>query len=399
MAMAVTRCDGFRCARPAPRGLYRVISEILTILLVCFAGSSQSFSDEPCEYPDIVGPMLAPLENQAGEFRIALEPPDYGDLRSTQQHLVFSTIWARLLSSSLARQTDGQCSADISRSLYPDLRVFLFAKPPAKAAIDPSSCFSTLKNLLQRTQFSTSEIKQISSQESAARLNRMANPAGAAIDASNILTGALAQVYRIDSVMHALVTIGPETFQSLDPAAFLGWLQHQQGRGRIGLAALRFCGPEIDPSSATATGAERLPPSETIPPGKLTISIKSGGLIIARFLRNVVIVGEGPVVNFSRSTPPAIEKFCNREHALALDPDLSPRVTAIVRIRCLRSVFYGDSWTIFYCDPSDCGSQRQAETAMTTIAIDSDVLALAKGAFTDRPPKGPYMVYVEGKAE
>jgi hypothetical protein len=50
--------------------------------------------------------------------------------------------------------------------------------------------------------------------------------------------------------------------------------------------------------------------------------------------------------------------------------------SATVRISCLTSEAYDhDTWTVFFCE--DCPSRQAVEAAMTAIANDPDVIALA----------------------
>jgi hypothetical protein len=370
------------------------------ISFTLFASAGHSFPDEQCQYPNVFGPTLAPPANQVGEFRITLTPPDYHSASSVQHHFAFSTVWARLLRSALPAQTSDRCRAFLSLSLFPDIRVFLSEdRSLANSRTEPSPCIRALQDMLLTFQPEKDEINGASSVEAGNSLRRLSSPAGETTEAGNILTSALTEIFEPGTVMHSLASIEPGMFRSLNATALLVWLQRQQSGSSIGLRPLRFCGPEMNPDSRAESGDERRPHSRTIPPGTLTLLIRSGGPVWTSRLRHVVIVGEGPAVAYSRSNPPAVDRYCNREHAFAADRESVPRSTTTVRIRCLRSVRYDTAWTVFYCDPADCTSRRLAEAAMAEIAVDPDVIALGKDATTRRQDRGPYLVKVEAESK
>src|SRR5207244_1540953 len=96
------------------------------------------------------------------------------------------------------------------------------------------------------------------------------------------------------------------------------------------------------------------------------------------------------------STPvygPATDKYCDRDHMFAADPDAG--LSKPVRVRCLRTSLYSSLWTVFFCHPDNCNSERMAKAVSASIAADPDVVALASGNSAIGPPKGPYLITIE----
>ena len=370
---------------------------LAALSLMLFLSAGYPVASERCEYPDVFASTFAPPFNQVGEFRIELRPPDYRNPASVQHHLVFATVWGRLLSSELPHHGAGKCRALTGSWMFPDLRVLLAEKPlPGNdKEADSSDCISALRAMLQNAHPGKQEIEQAFSLEARRLSPRGSDVVGAATHTGNILRSALREIYDFGTVMHALVSTGPGTFEGLDAGAFLAWLERQRSAGAMKLTPLRFCGPEIDPTLPTGTGAARLPYSGTVAPGALTLTMGARVPASARLPRHVVIVGKDPVVGFSQSADAALGKYCNQQHTFVIDQGLPSEVTATVRIQCWRSLFYEDSWTAFFCDPSDCTSARLTEIAMQRIANDPDVTAMAKNTTVNGRNRGPYLVNVK----
>jgi hypothetical protein len=86
-------------------------------------------------------------------------------------------------------------------------------------------------------------------------------------------------------------------------------------------------------------------------------------------------------------------KYCNRERDFAVDRDSGP---VPIRIRCLRAALYSiDGWTVFFCDTSECKTDRAAEIVAKTIAGDDDVIAMARARAPSVKQRGPYLVEIE----
>lgn len=362
-------------------------SRPLTLLIVFFSITSHSTGNERCEYPSFFGSVIAPPERQLGEFRVELQRPAYNDRRAVQDHLVNSTVWARSLISRLAHKTSGSCGALVSAP-FPDLRVFLRRGPPREGRDSSLDCAVVLQGMLNSAP-DAGDIARVATDEASRLLKTRSAPAGPPIEASNILKGLLTKIYDENSLMHALVSVDYEAFQSFNLDNFQAWVRSQQAARTLQLTPLRFCGPEIDSSSARDTGAQQLPLSRTIPAQAIDYSIEENGPIAGRWLRRVVIVGEGAAVANSRSERPALAKYCSKTHKVE-----SSSTIVNVKAKCVRDLLFDDSWIAFYCDPADCRSEHETEAAINKIASDPDVLALAKDNLTEGKPRGPYIVHI-----
>jgi hypothetical protein len=360
------------------------------------------YSDDKCEFADVLADRFVQPGNRGGELRISLSPPDYEEAKSVHDHLVFSTIMARLLTSELKGQTYGQCDARIDTSRFPDLHVYLIVDRPSRDGSEVRlRCIRTLQGILLHWEPQERSIRKSAEEEARFRLNVIANPGASFSNASTILRAALAHIYQAGSVLHAMHSVGPEHFKSFDASLFQTWLYGQRSSGRIRLNAISLCPPGLDPQDARANLTPyKLPYSDIIPPGTVRLPTKDSGL--TRYLRRVVIVGHAAILN--APDLPALTsvrvKYCNRDHLFAAYGDAESSPAKRVRVRCLTSVGYErDSWTVFFCDPQDCTSEHQAETVVTAIAKDPDVWALAGSNAESGQPRGPYLIELETKGE
>jgi hypothetical protein len=383
---------------PNPGGFIRARSlKPAVVSLALFIGIGGSPANEQCEFPNVLTPALVGHRTLVGEFRVALTPPDYASATEVQQHLAFSTVWARLLESESWPQTNGRCRAMTWTSFYPDLRVLLAeTRRRGDTLTAPFDCVSALRRMLLQWRPSKDEIDAAAAWEARDSFWRFADPGSDSGDAADILRRALAQIYRTDTVMHALVSVGPDTFGSLDAGAFRTWLHRQQSDG-VAVRALRFCPPQAGPPFVASPAAERFPFSGTIAPGTIRLSIARVPQTSARLLRHLVVVGEGPAIDFSLSSKPALEKYCDRQHPSTTGPGSASPITASVRIGCARTLRYGERWSVLYCDPADCMLAGLAERAMAEIAADPDIVALATDAAPGSSARGPYVVSVDVK--
>jgi len=89
-------------------------------------------------------------------------------------------------------------------------------------------------------------------------------------------------------------------------------------------------------------------------------------------------------------------KYCNREHTLSIGDDSSPRVSVTIRTRCLDTTVYDlDSWSLIYCDPADCASERIDKAVIAAIASDSELLDFARRSRDTATPHGLYLVTIK----
>jgi len=366
-----------------------------TIAFSAYAGVGYSSYEGACEYPDYLGSMLVSPELRLGEFRIVLPTPDYRDSATIQKHLAFSTVLANLLSTELRDRTKGLCEATITPSLYPDLKAFLFSTSDLKQG-DRSICARALREAVSQSRPSEKAIKAIADLKAKTMVQKKSDPGGFANTADAILVNSLAQIYDVDTVMHALVSVDERAFQSIDPHGFIEWLDNWRTSGLDEAVQIRTnCKPEIDGRSLSVTKlSSRLPYSAAIPSGLVKISMTADSIRQSRVLRHAMIADSDIRPNLPLSNP-AAEKYCNREHVFPVDGKLQTTV-----IRCLSETFYYiDSWTIFYVEPREEISEDAVEKIMTAIANDPDVLELAQGNRKEEKPRGPYLVEVQVTGE
>jgi hypothetical protein len=392
-----------------PRTARKFRQMVLLLGIISFAsfiGTNYSFSSDgsdnnrECENPEYFGTMLVPPDYRLGEFRIALDVPAYDDTESVQQHLAFSTILASLFGSELKEQTNDLCNAVITPSRFPDLHVFLFVnRAPGATEANRSLCLRALQNVLLTSRPSKRVVEKIASSRAEWMLQRLSNPGGLwnAVDA--ILANALTHIYKVDSIMYALASVGPERFQTIDAGGFLDWLQNQRLARRVGLSSIQTnCRSETDPHTG-GTGSSKLPYSTINPPEAIKIFIARNRFTLRSALRYLVIVGNDLGPNRPLLTP-ATKKFCNQEHAFAIDRGAVPELLTTVRIRCLAETFYGiGSWVAFFCESEEDIPESAALHIMTTIANDPDVLALARSNSENKQARGPYVINVQVTGE
>jgi len=371
------------------------------ILSALFISAKESFSGGECEYPEYFSTLLVPSDSRLGEVQIVLGAPDYDDVAALQQHLSYATILGTLISSALKDQTRGLCNAVIAPARFPDLHAVLFmTDAPSATETNRSLCLRVLQDNLLESQPDEASVRKIASSKADGMLRAIASPGGLPTDvAHDILRNALRYIYDVDTVMHALVSVDHETFQSFDAFGFLVWLRNQQSAGTLRFISIptldRGCGGNRRHGDLRGAHASKLPYSAIMPPGAVKILMRRKGPALNRALRHVVVVGNDRGHANAPLLSPAADKFCNRERTFAIAEDSGTAVVATVWIRCLAETFYAaDSWVVFFCEPNDGISENAAEKIMKTIANDPDVLALAGSGTGNKQPRGPYVVNV-----
>jgi hypothetical protein len=363
---------------------------VIAVLAAFFLSLSRTLASETCEYPNFFAPGIASSENRVGEFQIRLSPPNYSDVTAVRHHLVFSKLFAILLNDRLKADTRNQCSAVIANSLFPDLRLLLISDRSAVALGKQQDCVATLQTLLRRPlePQDIGDFRKAAAREAQRRLRTLSNPGNGVADATNIRDQGLIKLYEPQTVMHSLVSVDWRSFESADFDAFRAWATAQQSNNHLGLSPLQFCGPDVDPQSMPP----RLGRSALVPAGPVTIQRNNAGPAIARQLRHIVMVSEGPTIGFSRAEQSIAEKmFCNARQSSSDTNQPSNEEGIFVTIRCQRSVIYHEGWITFYCDPRDCINHELEEAVMRKIATAPAMMALAeKGA------GGPYVVSLLG---
>jgi hypothetical protein len=363
------------------------------LVAVVLPAISAARADEECEYTHVGGSYLAKPDNQAGEFRITINAPDYRDPAAVRRHFVFATVWARMLESELAIRSKRQCSAFMTLERYPDLFAYLIIDPGG-IGIDRSICVRTLQDIIVTSRPSAAAVRRIAEEEASDGMHWFSH--GRTWDPLGVLITALTHVYRPGTVMHSLYAIGPQALRAMDVTAFRTWLEDQWAAGRrIGVRPVKLCS-EGRPQAMRPPSA-MLPYSSLIPPG--IVRIPATDVIgPSPVLRHGVVVGHHGILNgwlFPLVTVTTL-KYCERD--LTLPGDGEPSFPTAVRISCRRLTAYdNDSWTLFYCQ--DCPSPRAVEAAMTAIANDPDIVALALSHAVNGQPRGPYLVTIEPEAE
>ncbi len=363
------------------------------LCFLLFAVATPSLANEKCAYPDIFSTLLTKPENQLGEFRISLAPPDYSDVQSIQQHLLFSGTLGRLLRNELRLRTRGRCGAVTSSDLFPDIWAFLsVGRPSGDADSDRTQCVTALSNILSELEPTQEDIKRAGREEGDALVQLSSRPRGQKINPTSILANSLFYIYGSGTVMHSLVSPDIDS-STIDAGTFPGWLKEQQSSGRSRLSEIRLCPSSTAPQQQFETaGSEPFPFSVTIPPGPLKLSMKAGA-DLPNALRHVVILGlNAPVSSLSGLNTlvsiPAMTKYCNRETSFSEAGNSG----VTVRVRCLSEIRYSKNWLMFFCDLNDCHSERMAAQVAGTIVIDPDVLSLARANTENGYVKGPYLV-------
>jgi hypothetical protein len=352
-----------------------------------------AFSDERCEFGDVIGALLVRPGEQAGEFRIQLSPPDYQSPEAIQHHLSFSTIWARTLSTELSTTTGGLCSVIIT-PFFPDLRVYLISNlSRGGSGQDASTCRRSLEGLISSPPKPESVQNAVVS-EAQELSQRALNPAGYMSAASNVLMIALGRIYQTGSLMHTLVSFDAVARQALDAQGLFGWLQKQHSASPINLVPLIICSGELNQSSPQVERrADALPRSDIVASAPIVLSEQTVGRASASFLRYAVIVGDDQAVVNARGESTATTKYCNKEYEFT---DNRGSSSILVKVQCLRAALYSvDGWTVFFCDSSQCKTDQIAENVARTIAGDDDVVAMATFRAASAKRRGPYLVEIE----
>jgi hypothetical protein len=366
------------------------------VAIALLASVSQSLAEERC-IPRVGYFSPQPGQQFVGLYRIALDPPDFHDPISVQRHLIYSTTWAHLVSNKLPKETRDQCGVRITPYAFPDLRAFLFVRrSTGHVDRDKSACAPALQEILLRSQPNYEAVKQAATW--AALFMQPAQPSGRSgaeiLDEANILQATLPQIYERNTLLHALTSVDSTTYESLDVVSFRSWLLSQQSDERSKLVSISHClPPTYEPAGETAR--KTLGRSRVVPPGGIRIVRGVAGSVPPGPLRYLVIVGNPARPSSPLSPSEITAKYCDREHSFSVEGPSSSVVTVMARIRCKTTSIYDlDSWTVLYCEPSDCASGRTDEAVMATISNDPDILAHARRSAYDAIPRGPYLVTI-----
>ncbi len=345
---------------------------------------SFSLSKSDCEYRNVFGLSFAPEANHAGEFHVVLQPPDYQNDVSVQQHFIFSSVWGSAIRERLIKQTNSRCDAVLAKESFPNLRVFLIDRRPEVESTKSNAvpCDDELRSILNLSLSKDEIILSSSAEELIRKLLRLAVDQ---INISALVNDALPEIYELGTFMRALFSVEPSSFGLIKIDEFFAWLTRQQDGHAIELRRLQFCEPGYEFAADAARVANR-PRSGVMPPGELSLPFRSS-LPLSPSLRRFVIVGAGPALSYSPSSPEAMRKYCNQVVTLSEGLDIGGPSSA--RIKCRRNLYFNDSWTVFYCDPADCTSAEITELVMKQIVNDRSLLS-----FGGQRTLGPYTVTV-----
>jgi hypothetical protein len=369
---------------------------LASLVVAMLFAPSHSIADGKCVNAEVYNVGFVRPENRLGAFRIKLDPPDYKNDISAQQHLVFSRIWGRMLADELRVATRGSCEAFINAALFPDLLAFMIINEPLGREADRIKCTGAMQNVLSKSQPTLEIIKQTTLEEAWAERSWSEDPGHFTIEASDILKRSLQSIYAAKTIMQRLASVGAFDFESVDIASFQSWLQRQRAMATIEEHGIPRC--SIGDLSEPLSKPEPESPldSSVVPPQSMNLKISVGKEKRPRLLRHVVILGlnapRSTVAGMTAQIPaPVIEEYCNRQRTLTDENGRS--VTATVR--CLRVVQLLKPWVVLFCDPTECSNDADARGVAIAIANDPDILALASENKENGQPKGPYLVNVE----
>ncbi|WP_213741587.1 hypothetical protein [Bradyrhizobium sp. dw_411] len=367
-------------------------------LLGFFATASSSLSEEGKCIPRNGTHNLQPNERFVGLFHIALNPPDFQDRVAIQRHLVFSQTWAGTILEEVPGKTGGLCSAVPITYRLPDLRVFLTVNSTARQIErEKSICTQALEGILQRSLPNDEVIGR------AARMNayfaKPLPPSGdkpESEDADTISLAALPLIYEKGSVLHALASVEWTSFGTVDAAEFRAWIRSQRSPGHPLMEAISRCVPPPGEFDVFTVAPYELPESRVLPSGQISLSRSPGGSIPTGPLRSAVIVGESVDPPDAMIWSDVKNKYCDREHTFAMTDDSSSYPAVTVRLRCSGvSLQDFEGWSIIYCDPEDCVSERVEKDVAAAVARDPEILDFARRSSVTATPRGPYLVEIK----
>jgi hypothetical protein len=390
-----------------PTRRFRAAARAWFVLIVAWASALSSSAADECELPDWLSSGIR-ATSQFEDFRITLDPPDYGNADAVRQHFTFSSAWGSMLRSEYAARSQGDCDLRIASNIFPDLRAFLVGYRSAKGRDDffEAVCVSLLREIVHN--WTPDEAAVANAVVDLTKSGKWAK--GLALSASNnsfdftenVLRSALARIYDEKSVMHALVSVDTASYRPLAAGSFIAWIGKQR-RGRLGIVRLSIC-PIALPRAAWGPmplykkRVPLFPPSTTAPAGVITIPHGEAGTVLPAAFHHVVVIGDDPPAAaspaffyaFSPYVRAAELKYCGKR--IALDPgDNAIRSTPMsASIKCqFATILKYDYWMMLFCQ--DCGSAGAAE-AVAKLVIDDPDLRAIKSSETDMKSKGPYLV-------
>jgi predicted RNase H-like HicB family nuclease len=324
------------------------------------------------------------------QYRIKLEPPNYLSEELVKQHLVFSRIWGVLLKERLTSSSRASCNSIILPLIFPDLFAELF--PNGRAATNVQ-CERELQSLLRGDVPATASTINASNkivEELRGMPLQYVNVA-----AEYIFRKALREVYASGSVMHALMSVDAAAFEAADVGAFPEWLNKQIISKQPSIKELPNCEEKSSSAANVSNEYVDLPYSHVVQPGiiELHLARDEAPPILNRFL----LLGVSNQKGIGGGMPLAAEtfsvnQFCDRRQKFRVGEHSDDEKE--LQIMCLHAAPFGNPWVVFFCDPKDCTSAGDANSALKVIQQSIEAHDEARKLAGGREPQGPYLVEV-----
>jgi hypothetical protein len=353
------------------------VARLAILLATCLITVPGFLSAFACEFPSLLVTSTGDASRRVIEFRARLQSPDFANISAVKQHLAFTTILARVLIAEVASRSRGQCNIIASTSLFPDIRIAL-NRITTLDGLD--TCSDIIKDILVGFTPSGEAVENIAASIASSKRFSIQHPAGFMTEANNVLNEALKYIYEETSVMHALVSVSPNEFDSISSNSFTLWLQNQRSNGRLELTSLVFCKSDEEVLSIRLSNRE-MPYSNIILPQTISLSSLSR-------LHYVVLVGGDFLPENAPLRSAATRKYCGHENTFSSDNS-----SFVARTRCLTEIVHNtDTWVALFCDPNVCSSAEMAEKVATAIVNDPEVIALGKLNAQNNQIRGPYLI-------
>jgi hypothetical protein len=376
------------------------------VLIVAWTSALGSSAADECELPDWLSSGIR-ATSRFEDFRITLDPPDYGSADAVRQHFAFSSAWGSMLRSEFVARSQRDCDLHVAPNIFPDLRALLVGYRSAKGRDDffEAVCVPLLREIVHdwtpdeaAVAKAVAELTKSDKWAKGLALSAMNN----SLDfTENVLRSALARIYDEKSVMHALVSVDTASYRPLAAGSFVAWIG-QQRRGRMGIVRLSVC-PIALPRAAWGPmplykkRVPLFPPSTTAPAGVITIPLGEAGTVLPAAFQHVVVIGDDPPAAaspaffyaFSPYVKAAELKYCGKQIALDLVDNAIRSTPVSASIKCqFANILVYDYWLMLFCQ--DC-SARAAEAFAKQVIDDPDLRAV-KSSETDMRSKGPYLI-------
>jgi hypothetical protein len=363
------------------------------------------FANAPMSLPDVprrlttnntLGELVVPADLRLGTFAVDLGLSLDSPIGSIQKDYMMTSIFASIAGKMTLTRSNQTCDAVFSEGYYPFIRAFMYK---AKS-IDPSknaraACVEVIKSVLNdvevRSQLmrgAVRDIRQLRSSRAARADVALSFPLLVATDS---IHEAIRRIYDDRSVIHALLSINADQYESIEPDDFRTWMQINRNRGLIRLLSED---PQMWPFLGT-TEAEQmpfLPPMSTRKKPGALVEIKD---LDAGAIRAAVLVAVDSVPG-AKIRNAAVKKYC-REKWNEDAKDIASDLTQSVRTHCLFEDEFGrEAWAALYFNADD-GPDETLRNRAKEIAADPIVVNLAARESADGEVGHPYVVLFGGQ--